>query len=35
MPRIKDAVNPYHAVTFGDWNGTCKFEHGFSDSQIR
>ena len=34
-PRIKAAINPHHTVTFGDCNGTCKIERGFSGCQIR
>ncbi|GFV08477.1 hypothetical protein TNCV_2936931 [Trichonephila clavipes] len=34
-PRIKDAENPHHTVTFGECSGTCKVECGLSVSQIR
>lgn len=33
-PRIDDAENSHHTVIFGDCNGTCKIERGFSCSQI-
>ena len=34
-PKIKDAVNPYYIVTFGDYNETYKIERGFFGCQIR
>ncbi|GFU54217.1 hypothetical protein TNCV_3618731 [Trichonephila clavipes] len=34
-PRIKDAENPHHTVTFGECSGTRKVECGLSVSQIR
>ncbi|GFV42786.1 hypothetical protein TNCV_841411 [Trichonephila clavipes] len=33
-PRIKDAENPHHTVTFGECSGTRKVECKLSDSQI-
>ncbi|GFU76144.1 uncharacterized protein TNCV_206881 [Trichonephila clavipes] len=34
-PRIKDAENPHHTVTFGECSGTGTVECGLSVSQIR
>ncbi|GFT38706.1 hypothetical protein TNCV_1498961 [Trichonephila clavipes] len=34
-PRIKDAENPHHTVTFGECSGTRNVKCGLSVSQIR
>ena len=33
-PRVKDAVNPPHTVTFGEWNGTVRLNTEFLASEF-